>query len=49
MLGVVGFFKIGGLVRILYVCASILVFTLLAIVVLGMSVSMFLAKKQSAW
>jgi hypothetical protein len=39
MLGAVGFFQSGGLMRALYVCASILVFALLAVVVLGMTVS----------
>jgi hypothetical protein len=40
MLGVEGFLQIRGVtMRVLYVCASILVFTLLAVVVLGMTVS----------
>ena len=39
MLGAVGFFQSGGLMRALYVCASILVFALLAVLVLGMTVS----------
>jgi hypothetical protein len=39
MLGAVGFFQSGGLMRALSVCASILVFALLAVVVLGMTVS----------
>jgi len=39
MHGAVGFFQSGGLMGALYVCASILVFALLAVVVLGMTVS----------
>ncbi len=39
MLSAVGFFQSGGLMGALYVCASILVFALLAVVVLGMTVS----------
>jgi hypothetical protein len=40
MLGVWwGSFNLGVTMRVLYVCASILVFTLLSVVVLGMTVS----------
>ena len=60
MLGVVGFSIWGRLMRVLYVWASILVFTLLSVVVLGMTVpqcrpSMFvpdnpyLAKAERNW
>ena len=59
MLSAVGFFQSGGLMGALYVCASILVFALLAVVVLGMTVSqcrppMFVpdnpsAKTEGSW